>query len=96
MQYSRGRVQVGVPLWFLWVEPMSARSANNWDFLGGPVARTPSSQCRDPGSIPVWGTRSHMLQLRAHMSQLKIPHAIAEKKKNPHAAVKIEDPVYGN
>ena len=33
-----------------------------------------------PGSIPVQGTGSHMLQLRTHMSQLKIPRATAEKK----------------
>jgi len=28
-----------------------------------------------PGLIPSQGTRSHMLQLRVHMPQLKIPHA---------------------
>ena len=28
-----------------------------------------------PGSIPGQGTRSHMLQLRVHMLQLKILHA---------------------
>ncbi|TEA25080.1 hypothetical protein DBR06_SOUSAS6010062, partial [Sousa chinensis] len=28
-----------------------------------------------PGSIPGQGTRSHMLQLRVHMPQLRIPHA---------------------
>ena len=35
------------------------------DFLGGPVAKTPCSQCRDPWFDP-WGqgTRSHMLQLK--------------------------------
>jgi len=27
-----------------------------------------------PGSIPGQGTGSHMLQLRAHMTQLKIPN----------------------
>ena len=34
------------------------------DFPGGPVAKTLYSQCRGPGSIPGWGTRSHMLRLR--------------------------------
>ncbi|TEA37056.1 hypothetical protein DBR06_SOUSAS210217, partial [Sousa chinensis] len=28
-----------------------------------------------PSSIPGQGTRSHMLQLRVHIPQLKIPHA---------------------
>ena len=45
------------------------------DFPAGPEDKTPRSQCRGPGSIPSWGTRSHMLQLRVHMPQLKIPHA---------------------
>ena len=30
------------------------------------------------GSIPSQGTRSHMLQLKVHTSQLKIPHATAK------------------
>ena len=34
------------------------------DFPGGPVAGTPRSQFRDPGSIPGRITRSHLLQLR--------------------------------
>ena len=34
------------------------------DFSGGGVAKTPSSQCSRPGSIPGQGTRSHRLQLR--------------------------------
>ncbi|TEA22649.1 hypothetical protein DBR06_SOUSAS14710042, partial [Sousa chinensis] len=28
-----------------------------------------------PGAIPGQGTRSHMLQLRVHVPQLKLPHA---------------------
>ena len=36
------------------------------DFLGGPVAKTQCSQCRGP-TIPGWGARSHMPQLRVHM-----------------------------
>ena len=35
-----------------------------WDFPGGPVAKTRCSQCKEPGSIPGQGTRSHMLQLK--------------------------------
>ena len=41
--------------------------------------RVPSAEGLD--SIPGWGTRSHTLQLRVHMPQLK--------KKNPNAANKI-------
>ena len=32
------------------------------DFPGGPVAKTPGSQCRGPGSFFGQGTRSHMPQ----------------------------------
>ena len=52
VQYSRGGLRVGVTLWFLWVKPVFARSANYRDFPGDPVARTPSSQCRGPGFNP--------------------------------------------
>ena len=44
-----------------------------------------------PGSIPVRGTRSHMLQLRVYMPQLKIPCAAT---KDP--ACSNEDPTRGN
>ena len=47
------------------------------DFSGGPVAKTPCSQCRGQGTIPGWGTRSHMLQPRVSVPQLKIPWAEA-------------------
>ena len=39
---------------------------------GGPVAETLCSQCRGLNSIPSPGTRSHMWQLRVHMSQQMI------------------------
>ena len=45
------------------------------DLPGGPVVKTPSSQCRGLGLKPAQGTRSHVLQLRVRMSQLKTPHA---------------------
>ena len=59
-------------------------------FPGGPVAKTLHSQCRSPGSMTSQRTRSHMLQLRVCMLQLKILHAttkiccnqIIELKKN--------------
>ena len=38
---------------------------------GGPVVETPHSQCRGSGSVPGWGTRSCMLQLRACMWPLR-------------------------
>ena len=44
---------------------------NPQDFPGGPVAKTLCSQCRALGSIPGQGTRSHMLQLRPCMPQVK-------------------------
>ena len=43
------------------------------DFSGDPVAKTLCT--RDLGSIPGQGTRSHRLQLRVCMLQLKITHA---------------------
>ena len=47
-----------------------------------------SPSAGDPGSIPGQGTRSHMLQLRAHMLQLKLLCATTcclkkKKKKQP-------------
>ena len=50
-----------------------------WDFPGSPVAKTLSSQCKSPSSIPGQGTRSHMLQLRSHMLQLR-PGAVKLNK----------------
>ena len=41
------------------------------DFPGGPVVKTPPSQCRGPGFDPGQGTRSHMPRLRVRMPQLK-------------------------
>ena len=35
------------------------------NLLGGPVAKTPCSQCRGLGSIPSRGNISHMLQLQS-------------------------------
>lgn len=50
------------------------------DFPGGPVAETPRSQGRGPGSTPNQRTRSYMLQPRVHM----------------HATAKMEDPTCCN
>lgn len=41
------------------------------DFPGGPLAKTSTPSTRDLGLNPGQGTRSHMLQLRALMAQLK-------------------------
>ena len=50
-------------------------------FFGGPVAKTPCSQCR--GLTPDWGTRPDIVQLRVHLPQPKIPRA----------STRMEDPV---
>ena len=41
------------------------------DFPGSPMAKTPHSNAGGPGLIPGQRARSHMLQLRAGMLQLK-------------------------
>ena len=50
--------------------------SNGQDFLGGPVAKTPSSQCRKPG-FDLWLGNLHpsVLQLRIHKLKLKFLHA---------------------
>ena len=45
------------------------------DFSSGPLAKTPRSQWRGLGLIPGLATRSHMLQPRVWIPQLKIPCA---------------------
>ena len=45
--------------------PWRHKMSEDWDFPGGPVAKTlhiPSAE--GPSSIPGWGTRFHMPQLR--------------------------------
>ena len=54
----------------------------NQEFPGGPVAKTPCSQCRGPRFIPGQGNRPHPLRL-------KIP-PMATKIKDPRAATKIQ------
>ena len=55
------------------------------DSLGGPVAKTLCSQCREPRFDPCQGTKSYMPQLRVHMPQLKIWHAAT---KTQHSWIK--------
>ena len=50
----------------------------------GPVAKTVFSQCGGSDSTPGQGTRSHMLQLRVFIPQLKILHAAT---KTPHSQI---------
>ena len=52
------------------------------DFPGASVTRLHAPKVGGLGSIPGQGTRSHMLQLRVYMLQLKIPHAT--KKTEDH------------
>ena len=55
------------------------KNTDSGDFFpGGPVAKTPHSQCRGLGLIPGQATGSHTLQLRACMKQLKISHPATE------------------
>ena len=54
---------------------LSSKLKNFQDFLGGPVAKTPQSQCRGLGFIPAQGTRSHVSQLRVPKPRLKTPCA---------------------
>ena len=50
-------------------------------FPGGPVAKTPHSQCRGGlGSIPGQGTRSQVPQLRVHMPPLNILSTITKTR----------------
>ena len=51
--------------------------SNGQDFLGGPVAKTPSFQCREPG-FELWLGNLHpsMLQLRIHILKLKFLYAV--------------------
>ena len=45
----------------------------------GPVARTPHSPCRGPGSIPGWETRSHRPQLKILHAATKTRHSQINK-----------------
>ena len=47
-------------------------------FPGGPVAKTPQSQCRGTGFDPGRRTSSHRPQLRVCLLQLKILHAVTK------------------
>ena len=51
-----------------------------WDFPGGPVAPNAGG----PDSIPGQGSRSHMLQIRVCVSQLKILRAATETQHNQY------------
>ena len=54
-------------------ECICQKSLAEGDFSGGPVAKTPRSQCRGLHSIPDQGTRSHMLQLEKKKKKKKDP-----------------------
>ena len=51
------------------------------DFPGGPVAKTPHSQCRGPGFIPGQGTGSHMPQLKIPCATMKTQCSAINKQK---------------
>ena len=48
-----------------------------WDVPGGPIVKNLPSNAGDVGSIPGWGTRSCMRQLRS-------PHAATKKPTCPN------------
>ena len=63
------------------------------------MLKTLSFQYRSTGSIPGQGTRSHMPQLRVHVSRLKILHATAKsghKLKNKQKRISIKHVVKYN
>ena len=91
--------------WMNWTEHaehtytryLALLNCNPRNFPGGPVTRTLCFQCRNQGSIPVQGIRSHIPQLKVRMLQLKNPtchswgayiHSLKEKKGR--------DPLYCN
>ena len=49
------------------------------DFSGGPMAKTPHSQCRGSRFHPWSGTRSHMLQLKIPRAATKSRHCQINK-----------------
>ena len=50
------------------------------DFPGGPIAKTPNSQCRGSGSIPGQATRLHMPQLKILNAAMKMEDFSATTK----------------
>ena len=75
MELSPGTLQGCLNSPFLQMEEIRLKAKSPGGFPGGPVAgRLHAADAEGPGSIPGQGTRSHMLQLRVAMPQLKIPH----------------------
>ena len=58
-------------------------------FPGGPLTKTPCSQCRGLGLIPGQGTRSHMPPRRVHVTIKNFTGCNQKKKKILDATVKI-------
>ena len=54
------------------------------DFLGGPVTKTSSSQCRGPGLILGQGTRFCKVTIKTQYIQIR-PSLVAQVVKNPPA-----------
>ena len=64
----------------------------SWDFPGGPLVRLGTPNAGSLGWIPGWETRSHLLQLRVLMLQLKSPCATAKTRSSPGSAVSKNPP----
>ena len=56
------------------------KSPKHWDFPGGPVGKTPRSQCRGSGFNPWSGNQIPHAQVRVCMLQLKILHAATKTR----------------
>ena len=62
---------------------LAKKKKKAWDLPGSSVAKTSRSQCRDLGSIPGQGNRSHILQLKISQAETrKIPRATTETQSN--------------
>ena len=62
------------------------------DFPGGSVAKTPASNAGGLSSIPGQGTRSHMMQVRVRILQLKMPSAETKRSHISPATTRSEFP----
>ena len=74
--------------WEYWKPPWTFEKGN-WDLPGGPVAKTPCSQCKGPGLIPAQGTRSHMLQAREYIPKLKRLRVTTTRVTTRHGQINI-------
>ena len=63
---------------------LNAVKIRSGDFPGGPVAKTPCSQCWGPGFSPWSGTSSLIPQLRVCMTQVIDPACYSKDPAQPN------------